>query len=149
MVELKIEKFEAGTYIELTDGMKSFRKLGLVTEGGDMYFDDAGVGTKATPLPIYAYLEPRTVGNVLSWGLQLADENPEQHKRFSDLTERLLEEGGVDTITVGRALYWEFLNRNFDYTQARAAGVAATKQVRESRAVMDRLIDKAQTAEKA
>lgn len=146
MVELKLEKFEPNTYVELTDGMKGFRKLGLVTEGGDMYFDDAGAGTKATPLPIYSYLQPKAVGNLLSWGLELANANADQHTRFVALTEKLLGDSGVDTITAGRALYWAFINRDFDYVKARAAGVAATKQVRESRAVMDRLIEKGATA---
>lgn len=37
---LKLKTFEPGTFIEINDVMKGFRKLGRVTESGSMYFDD-------------------------------------------------------------------------------------------------------------
>lgn len=140
---LKLQTFEPGTFIEINDTMKGFRKLGLVTESGDMYFDDAG--DSSTPFPIYVALEPRAVGNALSWALELADADPAEHRQFTALQERLIG-AGLDTITAGRALYWAYQNHTYDYGRALAAGKAATAEVTQSRAMMDRIIAKAATA---
>lgn len=134
---LNLVKFEPGTFIEISDTMKGFRKLAVVTEGGDMYFDAAD--ETATPFPIYEALEPRNVGNSLSWGLELADKNPAEHKQFGDLHSRLVE-SGADTLTVNRALYWAVQNHVYDYSRALAAGKAASGEVAASRAMMDNII---------
>ncbi|MBY0365167.1 MAG: hypothetical protein K2X12_02910 [Burkholderiaceae bacterium] len=140
---LKLKTFEPGTFIEINDVMKGFRKLGRVTESGSMYFDD---GSKtATPFPIYEALDPVAVGNTLSWGLELADQNPAQHREYVELQERLVNTG-LDTFTVARVLYWAYRNRVFDYARALVGGKAATAEVSDSRVMMDRIITKAATA---
>lgn len=142
-MDMRLRTFEPGTFIEINDTMKGFRKLGLVTESGDMYFDDGS--DNATPFPIYDALEPRAVGNALSWGLELADRNPAEHKQFSELQQRVLD-AGLDTITANRALYWAYQNHVYDYSRALAAGKAASAEVASSRAMMDRIINKAAQA---
>lgn len=136
-MSLDLAKFEPGTFIEISDTMKGFRKLAVVTEGGDMYFDLAD--ETSTPFPIYAALEPRSVGNSVSWGLELADKNPAEHKLFSELHARLVE-SGTDTLTMNRALYWAVQNHVYDYSRAFAAGKAASGEVVASRAMMDKII---------
>lgn len=142
-MDMALASFEPGTYIEINDTMKGFRKLGLVADVGTMYFDEAS--DTATPFPIYAALSPKAVGNVVSWGLELADKNPAEHRQFNELNERLLE-AGIDTITLNRAMYWAVTNHSYDYSRALAAGKAATAQVLDSRVMMDRIIKRAATA---
>lgn len=140
---LKLMQFEPGTYIEISDTMGGFRKLGLVTEGGDMYLDDTG--PTATPFPIYEALKPVALGNPVSWGLEVLDAHPADHPRFAQLHAQL-NASGVDTLTLGRALYWAYTTHTYDYARSLAAGRAATQQVAESRAAMDQLLAKAAAA---
>ncbi|CAH0356020.1 hypothetical protein [Aquabacterium sp. CECT 9606] len=142
-MDMALASFEPGTYIEINDTMKGFRKLGLVADVGTMYFDEAS--ETATPFPIYAALAPKAVGNVVSWGLELADKSPVEHRQFNELNERLLE-AGIDTITLNRAMHWAVTNHSYDYSRALAAGKAATAQVLDSRVMMDRIIKRAATA---
>lgn len=142
-MNLKLKRFEPGTFVELTDTVKGFRKLCLVTDSGDMYFDL--VGQDATPFPIYEVSIPVAVGNTLSWSLELADKDPARHRVFTSLHAYLVN-GKFDSITVARALRWAVLNANFDPRQALAAGLAATEQVRESRAMIDRIASRAVAA---
>jgi hypothetical protein len=136
-MDMNLGNFEPGTYIEIADTMHGFRKLGLVCDSGDMYFDL--VDTRATPFPIYLALEPVAIGDTLAWGLELADQNPLEHQKFSILHKRLLD-SGLDTLTLGRAAYWAYRNRCYEYNEALAAGRAATQEVVLSRGMMDGLI---------
>lgn len=140
---LKLLNFEPGTYIEISDTMGGFRKLGLVDDSGVMYFDDAG--PSATPFPIYEALKPVALGNPVSWGIEVADAHPKDHSRFAQLHAQLSAEA-VDTLTLGRALYWAYTTHTYDFSRALAAGRAATQQVVDSRAGMDRLLGKAAAA---
>lgn len=138
-MDMSLKSFEPGTFIEINDTMKGFRKLGLVTDGGDMYFDE--VSDTATPFPIYEALDPQSIGNSLSWGLELADKNASEHRQYSQLQQRLID-AGIDTITAARSLYWAYQNHSYDYSRALAAGKAASAEVTSSRAMMDRIITK-------
>jgi len=142
-MDLKLQQFQPGIYIEISDVMQGFRKIGLVTEGGDMYLDLAN--DRATPLPIYAAMQPIAIGNSVSWALELADQRPAEHGEFTELQTRVLSEG-LDTITANRALYWAYQNHVYDASRAIAAGRAATAQVESSRQMMDGLIVHAASA---
>jgi len=139
-MNLKLMRFEPGTFVELTDTIKGFRKLCLVTGAGDMYFDLADFG--ATPFPIYELSAPVAVGNTLSWSLELADKDPEWHSAYTALHAYLVSTK-VDSITMARALRWAITNANFEPRQASAAGRTETEQVRESRAMIDRVAARA------
>lgn len=138
-MDMSLVPFEPGALIEISDIMHGFRKLGVVAEGGQMYFDLADAD--ATPCLIYKACQPEAVGNSHSWGLELGEADPAAHKAYSALQQRLLDEG-VDTLTLTRALYWAYQNRVFEYGRALAAGKAATEEVRKSRATMDRILSK-------
>src|ERR1019366_4151327 len=60
-MNLKLKRFAPGTFVELTDTVKGFRKMGLVTDSGDMYFDLADAGS--TPFPIYETSAPEPAGH--------------------------------------------------------------------------------------
>lgn len=77
--------------------------------------------------------------------MELADQNPAQHREYVELQERLVNTG-LDTFTVARVLYWAYRNRVFDYARALVGGKAATAEVSDSRVMMDRIITKAATA---
>ena len=139
-MNLKLKRFAPGTFVELTDTVKGFRKMGLVTDSGDMYFDLADTGS--TPFPIYEISAPEPVGNTLSWSLELADREPLQHRRYTALHAWLVD-ARVDTLTTARALRWAIQNKNYDTRQALAAGIAATSRVRESREMIDRIVARA------
>lgn len=139
-MNLKLMRFEPGTFVELTDTIKGFRKLCLVTGAGDMYFDLADFG--ATPFPIYQLSAPVNVGNTLSWSLELADRDPEWHRAYTALHAHLVSIK-IDSITLARALRWAIVSANFEPRQATAAGTAETERVRESRAVIDRVAARA------
>ena len=136
-MNLQLQHFEPGTFVELTDTVKGFRKLGLVTESGDMYFDTVDAG--ATPFPIYAISAPKSVGNTLSWSLELADKDPAGHRAFTALHAYLVE-AKADSLTIARALRWAIDNNNFDARQAHPAGRLATALVRDSRMMIDRIV---------
>ena len=140
---LQLRKFEPATFIELTDTVKGFRKLGLVTDSGDMYLDLAEEGS--TPFPIYAELNPISVGNTLSWSLQLADKDPKKQGKYAALHAQLVE-NKIDTITAARALRWSVQNDDFAYLTALGAGRAATDAVRGSRAMIDKIVARGATA---
>lgn len=140
---MKIKSFEPNTYIEISDTMKGFRKLALVTPGGDMYYDLAN--NEASPFPIYEALNPQAAGNALSWGAELATTKPQSYQLFVGLHKHLLI-AEIDSITLNRALYWAYKNDSYDYSRALAAGKAATDEVLQSRAMMDGLIYKAAVA---
>jgi hypothetical protein len=142
-MNLKLKRFEPGTYVELTDTIKGFRKLCLVTGAGDMYFDLADLGS--TPFPIYEVSVPVDVGNTLSWSLALADKDPERHRAFTSLHAYLVSTK-VDSITLARALRWAIVNANFEPRQAFAAGTAETARVRGSRDMIDRVAARASAA---
>lgn len=137
--KMALKHFEPGSYIEITDTIDGFRKVGVVTEGGDMYFDQ--VTGDCTPFPIYEALEPAGLGNPLSWGLELAETNPAEHASYIKLSETLLA-GDLDSLTVARALLWASRNHVYDYSRVLAEARAATNQVAQSRSRMDRIIRK-------
>lgn len=139
---LALARFEPETIIEITDVMRGFRKLGVVTPSGDAYFDLSESEEDATPFPIYEALDPQAAGEELAWSFTLADNSPENAAKFNELMETLLALN-LDTITYYRAVKWACDARNFDPDQALAAGRQATDAVRESRAFMDRLIAEA------
>ena len=142
-MNLQLKRFAPDTYVELTDTVKGFRKLCLVTGSGDMYVDL--IGADSTPFPIYEVSAPVSVGNSLSWSLELADRDPVKHRLFVSLHAYLVS-AKVDTITIARTLRWAVQNDNFDVRQACAAGSAATEQVRQSRAMIDRIATRASAA---
>lgn len=142
-MDMSLQEFEPGVFIEISDTMHGFRKLALVTDSGDMYFDL--INADATPFPIYKALEPRSVGNALSWAFEIAEKDKKEHAQFTALQQRLID-SDLDTITVNRALFWAYQNSNYDYIRAAQAGKEATASVVNSRGSMDRLIQKAATA---
>lgn len=142
-MDMSLKTFEPGIFIEISDTMHGFRKLALVTESGDMYFDLMNADT--TPFPIYEALEPRAVGNALSWAFEIAEKSKSEHEQFTALQTRLLE-SDFDSLTISRSLYWAYQNHAYDYVRAAQAGKEATEQVASSRGTMDRLIHKAAIA---
>ena len=142
-MNLKLMRFAPETYVELTDTVKGFRKLCLVTGSGDMYLDLVGEGS--TPFPIYEVSKPVAVGNTLAWSLELADKDPGQHRLFTALHAHLVK-SKVDTITAARTLRWAIQNGDFDIRRACAVGAAATEQVRDSHAMIDRIVARASAA---
>ena len=142
-MNLKLMRFAPDTYVELTDTVKGFRKLCLVIGAGDMYLDLVGEGS--TPFPIYEVSKPVPAGNTLAWSLELADKDPGQHRLFASLHAYLVK-AKVDTITAARTMRWAIQNGDFDIRRASAAGAAATEQVRDSRAMIDRIAARADAA---
>ena len=142
-MNLTLMRFAPDTYVELTDTIKGFRKLCLVTGAGDMYLDLVGEGS--TPFPIYEVSKPVAVGNTLAWSLELADRDPGQHRLFTSLHAHLVK-AKLDTITVARTLRWAIQNGDFDVRRACAAGGAATERVRDSRVMIDRIVARANAA---
>jgi hypothetical protein len=142
-MDMSLKQFEPGIHIEIDDVMHGFRKLVLVTESGDMYFDLMTADT--TPFPIYEALNPVAVGNALSWALELAEQSRPDYDQFTALQKRALD-SGFDTLTISRSLYWAYQNRSYDYVRALQAGKDATALVASSRGTMDRLIHKAAAA---
>lgn len=140
-MQLQLLKFEADTYIELDDVITGRRKMALVLAGGDMYIDD--VSSTSTPFPVYQALKPVALGTPMAWGLEVASTHPHLASNYSATHRRLTEAADVDTLTRGRALYWAYMHRVYDYDRALAAGRAATQAVREGRARMDALLVKA------
>jgi hypothetical protein len=140
---MQLSKFESGTFIELEDTMKGFRKLGLVADNGTMYYDEAS--DTATPFPIYEALLPVAIGNSLSWGLELASKDKREHNQYSELQQKLID-SGIDTITLARSLFWAYKNHTYDFARALAAGKAATADVMASREMLDRIRAKGEAA---
>lgn len=127
-------EFDPGVYIRIDDVMTGIRKLARVTESGRAYVD---LDTDdCTPLPIYGTLQPEEVGNILGWGLYLVDHKPQFHQAWKTLCDRLIN-SGEGVLTYNRAAHWAFLNENFDFTQALAAGRAETAEVERGRKVLD------------
>jgi hypothetical protein len=140
---MELVRFEPGTYIEIDDTMKGFRKLARVAEGGTMYYDE--VSAEATPFPIYSALKPEGVGDALAWGLRLAEKDQSEHAKYTALQEQM-QDAGWDTLSIARGLYWAYSNRVYDFARASAATKAANEEVRQSREMMDRLIRKGAAA---
>lgn len=129
-----LKDFEPGIYIRINDVMTGIRKLARVTDSGCAYID---LDTEdCTPLPIYATLQPEEAGNILGWGLYLVDNKPELQPAWKALCERLIN-SGEGVLTYNRAAHWAFVNLNFDYDQAMAAGKAETATVARGRKELD------------
>jgi len=139
--DLPLKTFEPDVYIELDDTFTGQRKIARVDETGAAYYDLSGA--EATPMPIYEQLKPAEVGNILGWGLWLANHHPTEQPKFAALVDRLIHESGEDPLTYNRAAHWAFQNRSYDYDRALAAGVAATAAVRKGRASMDKILSAA------
>lgn len=77
---MMIRPFDPETLIEIDDITGGFRKLAIVTEAGDGYIDL--IDEDATAFPTYQALSPTTVGNSLSWGLELIDQDAGQARAF-------------------------------------------------------------------
>jgi len=135
-----IKEFEPQIYIRINDVMTGIRKLARVTETGRAYID---LDTEdCTPLPIYATLEPEEVGNILGWGLYLVDSKPELHPAWRVLCEQLIN-SGEGVLTYNRAAHWAFVNHNFDFEKAMAAGKAETEAVASGRRTLDTMVSNA------
>jgi len=145
MANTKLKSFPEGTCVEIDDVIGGFRKLVLVTAGGNMYFDQPMDAPNATPLLMYGAMNPVNVGNALQWGLELAGEDAAQHAAFTALQQELLA-SKCDTLTYNRALYWSVQNRMFDRAQCLAAAAEANDQVKQSRARLDKLLARSQAA---
>jgi hypothetical protein len=132
-----LKDFEPGIYIRISDVMTGIRKLARVTDTGCTYID---LDTEdCTPLPIYATLQPEEAGNILGWGLYLVDHEPELYPAWKALCERLVN-SGEGVLTYNRAAHWAFVNLNFDYDQAMAAGKAETATVANGRKTLDDMV---------
>ncbi|WP_367126936.1 hypothetical protein [Ralstonia sp. CP] len=140
---MKTAHFEPDTLIEIDDTLGGFRKLAIVTGSGDGYIDL--IDEDAPAFPAYKALSPMTVGNSLSWGLELIDQDEHQARAFIALQGRLMA-AGIDSLTYTRALYWAYQRRAFGFAEALAAGQAATDQVRQSRQVLDQLVNRGRRA---
>lgn len=140
---MKTARFEPETLIEIDDVIGGFRKLVIVTESGEAYIDL--IDEDATAFPTYEALRPQTVGNSLSWGLELIDQDAGQARAFNVLQTRLLA-AGIDSLTYVRALHWAYLVRAFGFAEALRAGRAATDQVRRSRMQMDQIVRRGRAA---
>ena len=136
-------RFEPDTLIEIDDTMRGFRKLAIVCESGEGCIDL--IEEDATAFPTYEALRPLTVGNSLSWGLELIDQDPGQARAFIALQGRLMA-AGIDSLTYARALYWAYQTRTFGFAEVLAAGRAATDQVRQSRQFLDQLAKRGRAA---
>lgn len=136
-------RFEPDTLIEIDDTMHGFRKLAIVCESGEGFIDL--IEEDATAFPTYAALHPQTVGNSLSWGLELIDQDPGQARAFIALQGQLMA-AGIDSLTYSRALYWAYQTRTLGFAQVLAAGRAATDRVRQSRQFLDQLAKRGRSA---
>lgn len=142
-MSLALKSFQPGTYIELNDTIHGFRKLALVADSGDMYFDL--IDEHSTPFPIYEVANPEAAGTVVSWGLDIAANRPAEQVKFAELQARLADVK-LDSLTRCRALYFAYKQRDYDFHRALQAGRNATAEVEKSRVVMDRLIHKSASA---
>jgi len=140
---MKTARFEHETLIEIDDTLGGFRKLAIVTEAGDGYIDL--IEEDATAFPTYQALSPMVIGNVLSWGLELLDQDAGQARAFSALQGGLIA-AGIDSLTYNRALFWAYRTRAFGFAEALRAGREATDQVQQSRSQMDRLTRRGRSA---
>lgn len=132
--------FQPGQFIRVDDVMTGIRKLALVTEAGCAYLD---LDTDdATPLPIYAALNPEEAGNMLEWGLRIIETKPEQHEKWVALCECLLN-CGEGVLTYSRAAYWAFDHLNFNYESAIEAARKETAAIAQGRAVLDGMVAQA------
>lgn len=140
---MKTAHFEPETLIEIDDTIGGFRKLAIVDDSTRAYFDL--VEDAATAFPTYEALRPVAVGNALSWGFELIDQDAASAQAFIRLQDCLLATG-VDSLTYSRALFWAYQVRTFGVAEALRAGREATNQVRQSRLLMDRLTRRAGAA---
>ena len=133
----ELVNFEPGVYIELADTFTETRKIARVANNGTAYYDlDA---PDATAFPIYETLNPVEVGNILGWGLHLADQRPNEHAAFKALVDKLIG-AGTDVLTYTRAAHWAFVHHSYDFAMALEAGKKATEIVQRGRSNMDKII---------
>lgn len=130
-------QFEPGVYVMLDDVMTGVRKLVRVTESGHGYIDLDD--DDATPFPIYKALNPEEVGNILGWGLYLADKEPQHSEAFKRLVDGLIH-SGEGVLVYNRAAHWGFTHRTFDLARALAEAKAQTAKIAAGRADMDAII---------
>jgi hypothetical protein len=130
----EIVGFEAGVFIRIDDVMSGTRKLARVTETRYSYIDLDG--EDASAFPIYKTLNPEEAGNILGWGLYVVDKHPEDHHQWQVLVDRLIN-CGEGYLTYNRAAHWAFVNRQYDFDKAIAAGKAETAQIAKGRAALD------------
>lgn len=140
---MKTAHFEPDTLIEIDDTLGGFRKLAIVTGSGDGYIDL--IDEDAPAFPTYEALSPVAIGNSLSWGLELIDQDADQAREFIALQPRLMA-AGIDSLTYNRALFWAYQTRAFGFAETLQAGREATDQVQQSRLQMDRLIRRGRAA---
>ncbi|WP_062791460.1 hypothetical protein [Aquitalea pelogenes] len=140
---MKTAHFEPDTLIEIDDTLGGFRKLAIVTGSGDGYIDL--IDEDAPAFPTYEALSPVAIGNSLSWGLELIDQDAEQAREFIALQRHLMA-AGIDSLTYNRALFWAYQTRALGFAEALRAGREATDRVQQSRLQMDRLIRRGRAA---
>lgn len=140
---MEIVRFEPETLIEIDDTMLGFRKLAIVAESSSSFIDL--IEDDASTFPIYAALHPQAIGNALSWGLELLDQDADQSRAFGALHSQILA-AGVDSLTRNRALFWAYQVRSFGVAEALTAGRSATDQVRQSRRLLDQLAKRGRAA---
>lgn len=134
---MKLAQFAPDTLIEIDDTIGGFRKLGIVTESGQAYFDL--IESDATPFPIYQTLNPVGIAEPLRWAFEIMDQRPAEFEAYSALQKSLLATG-VDSLTYYRSLYWACKAGEYDFTKCLLAGQAATSQVKQSRQQLDGIL---------
>ena len=132
-----LKTFEPGSYIELSDVVGGFRKLCLVVEPGNLYFDQSSAG--ASPFPIYAALDPVDVGGPLAWGLELMQDGGDAYSQYSGLQGHLMDVC-PDPLMRARALKWAASTRTFAADLALAAAQNETDLITAARAKLDALV---------
>lgn len=124
-----VQSFHAGSLITIQDAIIGARKLVRVTQTGHTYVDTDG--EDAAPMPITSQLAPEAVGDMLSWGLYLVDQEPQHYTAFNALCKQLTA-SSEPPLFYNRAAYWAFANRDFDFDRSMQAARRETELINNS-----------------
>lgn len=137
-----VVRFEPGFLIELTDLVGNFRKLGVVSEAGDSYYDLSQ--TPQQLYPIFSAQNPTNIGSPTDWSFELfatceAKNDFTAHDQYKDVQRRLLSDLD-DELLYYRACRWLIESGTYNYDEALKAANDATALVVQSAAHVDAVV---------
>lgn len=132
--EMKLASFKPGIFIELDNPLGGNRYLVLVCGKGNEFIDYIDALTPATPLPIFAAMNPVQVGDFTSYKYQVMETRPKDRHTFSKFIDDILHQlPYFDNLNFHRAIKWGFDSRIYDAKQAIQAALAERREVMRQR----------------
>ena len=132
-MQLDVTPFHAFAVIEINDAAWGFRKLGVVSADGQRYYDLLDDAVRAVAYPTFSVLEPKDVGDVSDWVLELVDHVSDDELGRIEACLKELQHKGLDLLTYLRAARWVVTQRKPDATTAQIVGREETARVRRTR----------------